>query len=62
MSGCNKISLFNMALTSSYFGVFTFLTIFTALRFNNISSLDALPLILFAIIIDALMLAGIDYI
>jgi hypothetical protein len=49
-------------LTGGFGGIFTSLSIYTALYFNNIGAFDALPLIMFAIIMDALMISGIEYI
>jgi hypothetical protein len=59
---CNKASLFNVGLTGGFGGIFTSLVIYSALHFNNIGAFDALPLVLFAIIIDAIMISGIDFI
>lgn len=42
--------------------MFSALAIYSALHFNNIKALEALPLIVYAMFFDALMIAGIDYI
>lgn len=54
--------MFNVGLTGGFGGIFTSLSIYSALYFNNIPVNDALPLILFAIMLDALMIAGIEFI
>jgi hypothetical protein len=62
MESCDKIELINRGLTGGFGGVFSSLAIYSALHFNNIKSIEALPLIVAAMFFDALMIAGIDYI
>lgn len=59
---CDKILLINRGLTGGFGGVFSALAIYSALHFNGIGVMNALPLVVYALFLDAFMIAGIDYI